>query len=576
MRLSIYMLNKTYPDMTVISDFIIREDETNKMKQTVYRKSLKKQEIFGYDDNVSALLFYEEIMRSHDWINNINEILQKGLIKNDWKVYRAVIIFKINRRFIALSFNGGIHLIQDKYIDEEFGLNIVQKLIKKEEILEYSSIGISETIINTKKQSNINIPYYQINNRDDMSIIRSISGKTDLNGKKISGMRNLDLDFSGDLKKDLIPLLREIIDIYYLEELGPDNILIKNKVNEVKNIELKKKLDLMLVDQIKELVQEVRSNHEINVRSIKNFKFNIPNYLDGKYESFKITGLRYNYTEIKMHEYMERLADSLRRKNKEVDNNYILKKIKRDKIIMLDANGESGPELTIYKSLVAEYNLEDSDCETAILISGKWYLVNKDYYKLLSESLKSAINLNSEIKNIKFLDRRKSEDELEFNERLAIENEAELLDEKWYRFEDDLKGTTLNKRSKIEPCDVLKYDDQGNLIMIHSKIGLSPAPISHLSTQANISTELILHKKSSENFINKINELCGNGKGIPLNITREKITVILLIILKDNKKIDKNVINKLTILNMRSLFDSIHNISSQGVNVVLKFVNTIE
>src|SRR5690606_32779205 len=146
------------------------------------------------------------------WITKINESnwLEDVQLDNTNIVKRGFLLFKLvsdaipkEPAIFLISFNGGINLVKNTYIDYNFGYNLASKLVSQNKIRNYGSTDIHENIIKTDRNSSNYIPKHLIGERLILSTIESITGYSD-DEKFISGNKGLILNYSGEFNIELL------------------------------------------------------------------------------------------------------------------------------------------------------------------------------------------------------------------------------------------------------------------------------------------------------------------------------------------------------------------------------------
>lgn len=120
---------------------------------------------------------------------------------------------------------------------------------------------------------------------------------------------------------------------------------------------------------------------------------------------------------------------------------------------------------------------------TFTLCMGNWYLVEKDYEKALNSSIAQFAFSSLKLPNFdpdihfKYKKKIKISSENKYNEIASKKIDALLMDAQFVYVD----------KSKIEACDILTKDRN----LVHVKRGSGFSSLSHLTSQANISTKLI-------------------------------------------------------------------------------------
>ena len=578
MRISVYLLNKNRDIEEYVKD-----------AKDIYKYKLNIEQ----SNNIEGYFVYQQKRNELDWITKINRSkwLKKEL-DNTNIIKRGFLLFKLSESISSeekpaiflISFNGGINLVKNIYVDYNFGYELASKLISQNRIRKYGSTDIHENIIKTDKNSSNYIPRHLIGEKLIISTIDSITGYSD--GKDfISGDKGLILNYTDEFNNGLIESLEYLYLEYIYSEKNED---IYNRFKKVKNIEEINMLNEKLCEVIQDIKLKFISNRrELHKPDLRDVSITVD--FSNKVMGYKYTGISKStkiYDEIDEIEYFEQLSSYLNKN--EINNEKLLNKLKRDKIIAIkddsiDIEDSSNEECSVYNSLVVKLpNGSTKDNEkTGMLISGNWYYVNNDYYSALSDRLQSKVIADNQLNGFSFIDFNKNkydvekrEYELKYNEELAEVNNGLLLDEKLFNIGKDIKDRKYNGRSSIEPCDVLLYSDkEQKYYFIHCKINSNTQGISHLSTQANISTSLLLDLETSDKLIGFINKEIEekNCLYIPKleEVRNDNICVILAIIEKEH---DKNLKTIFTILKLQALDNCIARLEQLGVEVKIKLI----
>jgi len=563
MKLSIYMLNATTKDISGISRF---RRKTKAEESPITVKQIKKREIQGYR---KGLLLFQENTQTQDWLDDLNPLLSKPFIKNNNVIYKAVLILQVNRRYMAISFNNGISLVKSQYIDYDFGFLMAQKLLEKEMISAFDTVDISKRIMNISKNSPKNIPIYLIRGNTSMSTITSLTGRNN-NNKVIKGKYKLELEFNPDLKLYLMDTLVTLSNAYYDNKVK--KIDLPENLKQITTESLLNDLDRLLAEQMQQNTKEFARDKKLKDKHLKNIELNI----DMNFQPFQISGLSYSkkvFETIDKFEYFERLCWQLKKTDKDDDTTFIANKLKRDYVISEDESQRQ----SIYNSLIVQFDLEKYPNLKAVLIMGKWYFVSKDYYANL---INEVDEIRKDTDHINFMSFTKKHSETKkgklissegkYNEDLASSNNIQLFDKTLYKFDQEfMEKYELKKNSTMEPCDVLKYDNQKNkLYLIHNKVHSSASGISHLVTQSSICADLLTNKDTKNHFIDYLNTTY-KELNIPKNIPRENIIIILGLIEKKYKKKS----NKLySMLELEALANAIEYCKSKGLRIRLQVI----
>lgn len=576
MRLSIYLLHNPKGQEPVLKNFVLDEYDNKPIKS----KSLTGSKISEYR---KGRFFYQEFMKTQpEWMTNVNSLLFKPLSNYENKDIRAVLILRVNRRHFALSFNSGISMIKSELIDYNFGFDIAKKLLDEQKISGYYSTDFSEKVINTKRDSSSFIPTHIINDRKKLSIVNSISGNSSGEIKtRIIGKHNLVIDFKKDLITELIPYLKSLSNTYF--DKSKSSISVLNNLSQIKEEKIINHLNDCLVKDISDWSEYLKSENYLPSKFLDNIFFNINHDQNEEiFSGYSIDGLGYKsektFDNLDKHSYFERLCNQIKKSDTKLTKEYIINKLKRDNIYAHSTDSSERKKIgNIYNSLILNYPLPKKDSERkAILISGKWFYIHKNYYFELEVEINRYKNNYQDIKFSGFSKRDKTSgpdkvklSEGVYNIRMAEEHDLKLLDQCFYYYPDDVKLAGFKNQSKIEPCDLLKYNSENNkLVMWHIKRGSSAQGTSHLTTQAETSAALLFDKEQRGHFIDYINSKITDLE-IPKDIKPEDITIVLGI---TKKKPDNNIRDNFSLLELNALKRCLTNLYSQGFNVSLNLI----
>lgn len=126
-------------------------------------------------------------------------------------------------------------------------------------------------------------------------------------------------------------------------------------------------------------------------------------------------------------------------------------------------------------------------------------------------------------------------------------------------------------RGRVEPCDVLfRHNDE--FLFFHVKRYRSSFDLSHLFTQGNVSTELLLNEEEFRQFIHdRLNE---EDQGPFIEAIKKRTFQIVFVIIFDRAPPQNgNIIKSIPILSAVNLYKTIKDFQTLGVNVsyCLKF-----
>lgn len=566
LNLTIYLIKKNNNNKSLNS--YIESNYLDNTNLTEYY--LDKEYLSGTKNNRGKLYVFEEDNYNLPWANTVNKIAKskKKIIKKRPGKVKAVVLLEVKNRIFALSFANGITLVKKKYLEKSFGIKTNRKIIDNKKLKSIKSVSLSEGVISNHKYAKKNIPTHSQLDHSPLSIVNDVKGPVSeeiINGFKVtvSGQNQIQLKVSGqsDFLPQLIIALEKLLDIYLDDdEKYINNFHWHNEIKRKRDPEIIEKLDQLLSDKIKKMIKRVDQSpdNEVSKSTLINIELypDIPDLDETPILGFHVSGIGYPGTTIleKLDEVQifSRLAIFLKNKgDEELKSEQIISKLKADNIhYYLDENNPIHLS-NIYNSLYFQTALKGYEDSNLILIQGKWYEVPKDFYarisKTINEISKDPLGVRYKDFTNEHHDVRKNADivrsEGKYNSDMGKEPDMVLFDKKNYPItkENAIKNNLIAS-STVEPCDLLNYKD-GKLQLIHVKRGRSGAGVSHLLSQAYVSS--VLYKKDDEflNHLNKENERKGKEEIEFNNIDNENIVVVLACIVdpeyvsKSNSKV---------------------------------------
>lgn len=571
--------------------YLLRDNLSNfrtylkdKYRKKVTRHYIDKQNISG-DIDRGIIFLYEEILALPEWVSYLTTLSEKDSIKvSPKRVSKAVLFLTLKgpqKKTFAITFGNGSALLDSEYIVPDFGLKVSKSLLTLGEIISIDSTSIDRKIFNTKKQSAAFLMPEKLLEYGSQNIIRNIYGVYKEFNKKFSLGGNESLNFKGniDLLTDIEKWLTQFVVLY---STGQNNLGISDDLI----IADTKEKDI-LDNKLSEKILNIINANPITGRQIPPLKISPNEVFDlKKFNGFFISGLGYKKSKVSSDffidevDFFERFKRHLKlnQKNKEG----VLRKIKTDKIYRkVDDQGELEPVCSIYKAINYEvtYNFK-----RYILIFGKWYEINREYYSTLKKEI-DEIEAPDTITSIEFIDfdekkhydfksGKKHLSEGKYNENLAKKNQVLMLDRKDYRVDlKTMKKYGFKSQSSIEICDVIDFN-KDKIQFIHVKRHSGASGTSHLLTQALVSAHAFINdNKAVTAHINaKIEDFNSKNKSYTLpklKYKEQKKEVILAII---DKNVTKENSKLLSLLEMISLRENIRTLEHLGFKCYLKFI----
>lgn len=585
-KLNIYLLNGK---LSGLNNYLKEEFQDEKLVS----KHLIKNSEMGTEIETGIIRVLKETLDPPEWIKYINEISKRKAVNIPKKTtVKCVILLRVrtnsNSKTFALTFGNGDLLLNPDYIVSDFGLKISKSLLTVDEISSIDSTSIDRKIFNTRKQSSTFLMAEKLNDHGTHSIVKKIygsfKGTDNIFTKSFSLGGSGGLQFNGelDLLTELGPLLSNFGNAYQDYSDQSKKFTLEDNLTPVAVKKEKEELDKMLGQKILDLINssKIDKRQTLTLKIAPQELFEIDDF-----NGFFITGLGYkssNITtafEIDEIDYLERFGKRLKAQNKNI--NGILAKLKADEILKKSVKTlELEKICSVYKAINFEIQYKD---KYYILISGKWYEVNRGFYKQLKEEVDSipALDPSTNLKFIKFdktLHKKSgSYSEGKYNEDLAQKAKVLMLDRVGYNIGTEKKkeyGFKIN--SNIELCDLFHHTDQ-TVQFIHVKRHTGGAAgTSHLLSQALASAQTFNNDK--EKVIEFVNQEITNFNLTsthfsirPLKDNRQKKQAVLAIIDEKAKPNNKNS-KMLSLLEMITLRENMLNLKSLGYEYYLNFV----
>lgn len=504
---------------------------------------------------------------------------------------RAVVFLKIEitdsegntiPKTFALTFGGGHYLLKSEFIVKDFATRVSRLFIKPEKVTLIDSVTIDNNTFHTRKSSAKHLPQNKLLLRGELSLVKRIHGRSKLNKfinikdpKKdliLGGESGLDLAGNFNLRKDLVDLIG-ILGTEYFSKKAVAKFNIDELLYPVKDVTTKDKLNNLLEKKLEKIVV---NSTPLDYRNIRGIDIQPPSQIG--YEDFTgifITGLWYKdrgstgNTEINVLDFFERLRILHISKGKFNTGFEIVNKLQSCFIeIKMDSQETGITEKirlsSIFDSLIMEVVIGSSKY---LLFSGKWFEVNYDFYsKLKSEidSLPQHPLLSSLINYPKYGNR--SEDA--YNKDLSTSNSLLLMDKKDYRFnKTQIKAKSLNARSTLEVCDVLRFSDT-DIEFIHVKRKSNAAGTSHLVAQA-VSSATAFNEIQND-IITHINKLIPVSQ--PKLDWKNQTRHVSLVILNEKYTSSSKASSLLSILEILTIVQNVYTLRELGYQVYLKIV----
>lgn len=388
------------------------------------------------------------------WLNFINQycdLENEDRIRNTTNSF--LLLIKVNKRIFAVTTGFGFTAINREVLERDFGLRVTLNAIDPEKIKNIDVRNID--LVTRQRRTLLNhdspVAEFELNLDEDMVSLMGGVPKTKSVGKRIFGSDSLSLT--------------DDISFADLEAKCRTLLSFSNKRTYQKHFDF---IDRVKPVRDKTLVQllDERLEEAVNARNKDKLTLAYPEIEWEQIEKFKISYER-KHTEVEditlpaVYDFLDSLG---------------LKKLdlSKLKIVGLDGSDNAVTRASSFK----DYAVFETTASygTFILSLRKWFKVEKNYLKLVTESVNSI----KEISYTGYLPAIKpKEGEGEYNTRAskAVKGLV-LLDKKNFRVPEG--------HSQIEICDLFS----ANRHMICVKKETKSATLSHLFSQGSVSATL--------------------------------------------------------------------------------------
>lgn len=453
----------------------------------------------------------------------IQVLYKKRLSNPQWKIFLSDIVknnqdvFQINKNyaesFIMLCFNNnsnnlyaitgglGYHVIQE-FINDDFGVNILSRLIKKEDkilksVKEKSVTGgiLGSTKYFRKKYNLLENDsfgkiYQELKVDLDKDILNKHFGFSDEDSRKEA---SCIAKTSFKINKSIT--FRQLINIisgceYVLENLDAISINNVKKIQRKKNKFLIQNLESQLFNELwKRYKNEDSFNFDLCHRDFEKY-LTASKYIIKKNTS---SNNYFNNVEFQRLESINKLFEEIKKREDRPKNKKGFEKLIRSLKIYSYNEEDENNELT--KGLIIHHIFGDvtslEDNRKYFLIDNNWYLIKKDFIRQLNDNCKLFIVNNFENGLEKKWDYRNDNKE----------KRSENFYNKSYIGED--RTIVLDKiiPENIEPCDILKWDSD-NLYLYYVKASFG-------NTMRDLCSQIFIAANRIKNDLNSSKEYIG-------------------------------------------------------------------
>ena len=460
---------------------------------------------------------------------------------------RALVFIPVKSRIFVLSYGFGyVHLNFD-YVERDFGLETVKRVVESSSIKSASTYNLSlakkqqTQFVSDKSMVDFEIDY-------DNTLVKNITGnlkdseKFDGNVHLVTGADSLHL--SCDINAcDIEPFLEKILDSYQ-RKIKRGDINLSSRINQVSDSNKIKKLFAKLEKSL------------LN----GNVEFSLPGLLDfSKYSGctteklgvYDVSKLQNTFSKTEVKNIYEKRKKSLASSSIED----ILKKIQ----INVYDEDENVKSFSLINCLA--YDTKEK-ANTYFFHEGLWYNINKDFLSQVETEVNKYIKTDASVYNLPvyrkaMIGPNHDKSEGNYNKEVAKRNSNDFvcMDKK----------LVFLKEGKFEVCDLVNISKKSP-ILIHAKIGLHSSMLSHLFFQGLVSTRLLIESKDAQaEFKNK---LVNSDKNIQYQTQTGRFSVLYAVLVKEPATAELPLFSKI------SFWKTIKGIKQMGKEVKLVFVKT--
>ncbi len=445
-KLSIYLIKNSIIDhIDIVKDTNTKESFTNGV--LYYKKSFSKEPA---------------------WTNNF---FNKSVDDLKNSTASGLYITKVNHDgkdiCFGISFGHGWQMFKDGVIVEQFGIKTVLSIIKNEiKKIEKKNFrnGLKDVSEQLGKVGSVADFGFDV----EQDIMRAIVGEPEnqeLYGKNVVGKDALSLS----IKKNVDEIRDVLIDLYkaFISNKYKEKFDWFDNFSAVNDKKIVSDLDNSIGAKIKDensagVIYWLAIPEVIEWEHTKCFKYharnNAPEYQDITFEDFK---------------------NSLGDDEKE---NISLDLLKKKKVQQINTDDQTIKEWSIYKCLYSEIDFNN---EKYLLVSGKYFRVDRDYKK----KVEADFSLDT---TFALPDWQQSKHENMYNTEVAAN------DTTFQCLDGGANQNNLIGKGKIEFADLVKSDKH----LVHVKKYGGSAVLSHLFSQGLVSATLLLTDKDFRTEVN--------------------------------------------------------------------------
>lgn len=423
-----------------------------------------KSSIIAKKYGINGIVYYSNSnYKKPKWKAYLDELSGCDLDISDNSSSKAVIIVKIENRFMAVVFGYGRSLIKEELIERNFGLRVCLNLIDQSKMRSINAATVEDMVVTTQKQASYSTSQEEFDLNTVNDIIRGITGipYDEKYGKTISGKDSLVVSIPMDLSE-----LPEKLKLYYIaysndryKDIGFGWV---DNVSEVKDPILKEELIFSLCQLLEK-------------KQLDNIHVAPPETVDWEHIEGFFLGNGKKASEYKNYTFNIDIKEYI---NSFKSDSNILQKIKKDRLMVWSSSGQPYAICNIYSAIVCQIEFKG---KTYIFNFGLWYQIDKSFFEQVNKYIKSI-----PISKLKLPACNLDESEGDYNERISkADSNLCLMDKKLV--------SVFHGPKHIEACDIFTKDKQ--FVCIKNRD--HSAQLSHLFSQGRVAAECFV---SDEDF----------------------------------------------------------------------------
>ncbi|WGI21087.1 DUF6119 family protein [Amylibacter sp. IMCC11727] len=482
-----------------ITDVLLAIETMEKKQNYALRK-------FVHGENPCEFRYFETGSQKTNppWLDFVNGQLEddtKLSFEGHTKSANGILTIGIEERLLIATFGRSPSTYLNKSVlVQDFGVRTAMNMCGNEQIRQVRSQnrGLTTTSVDRQTSRPSDAFSFGLNETEDLKYISAnIIGEDNIT---LQGRSNLTMKVSGKEKLSwdgLIEKCKQFLSTYELDDYKTTFPNYHNLIPATQ--EQVEELDALLLEALKN--EDFGQSHlcipEFVLTDETAFVFS---------NSTKTPTTKYSDLKI------EQVGNAIR-------GELTIKKMVNKKIYLYSTIDEkilANQNWSVYDCIVDERKIDDG---YFLLSDGIWSKVDYDFYKSIMDFVDHRLNIvecKDEVKNFEIYDPvTKTNRESVFNSK-AVEADGKSI-----KF-DGAKLKVGNGLSNKEFCDILSYDDEGSVRIIHCKPTGGASSLSHLFSQAKFYSEAFLTdpvflgeirehirksgRPSAQNFLNDIPE----------------------------------------------------------------------